>query len=457
MTQLPILQENSFLTLLIKDNFIHANLAYSDLSTHRSYILSDSTDLSPLKFRLDDVVFTRNFWFEYFDSLEKVFNWDIVDKRFEGVFKIKHFEREGIGVGGVKIIVDDNQPFFKNIFLSLRDFSRDISIKVGDDKYMEEICKGLLERLGYSDLIWLDLDISHFSIYRARKEELKAVSKNEQPITKIQFTSSKIDWKNEIGLIDFIKSSKIKAFFSQDTSSSEISDRWANFIAHNCEYIADPLLHDILRAFTTMQILSIKQQNKDKLGDIFGENSAIILTGSIPKLLTIKELLFAVIDGLELDGIFDMYIDNENKLLTFGKNFIEKEKASDIVVFRGDILPSIFKLLIPEISRKNKDKVIFSGKVLAQNQDTREMFAFGSSLQILKIPHVDEKIIIQGELKNGAVFSNLTYTDIEFLSIKNSLEYKYLIVDGRMRPIVYGPSAQENRIKFKVWGDADKE
>ena len=152
-----------------------------------------------------------------------------------------------------------------------------------------------------------------------------------------------------------------------------------------------------------------------------------------------------------------MYIDNENKLLTFGKNFIEKEKASDIVVFRGDILPSIFKLLIPEISRKNKDKVIFSGKVLAQNQDTREMFAFGSSLQILKIPHVDEKIIIQGELKNGAVFSNLTYTDIEFLSIKDSLEYKYLIVDGRMRPIVYGPSAQENRIKFKVWGDADKE
>mgnify|MGYP001244531844 FL=1 len=68
MTQLPILQEKSFLTLLIKDNFIHANLAYSDLSTHRSYILSDSTDLSPLKFRLDDVVFTKNFWFDYFDS-----------------------------------------------------------------------------------------------------------------------------------------------------------------------------------------------------------------------------------------------------------------------------------------------------------------------------------------------------------------------------------------------------
>ena len=457
MSQLPILQGNAFLTLLIKDNFIHANLAFSNLSDQRSYILSDSTDLSPLKFRLDDIVFTKRFWLEYFDSLERVFNWEITDKRFEDVFKIKSFEEEGIGVKGVKVIVDDNQPFFKNILVSLHDFSRDITIKTADDKYMEDICSGLLNRLGYNDLIWLDLDISHFSIYRASKVISKAVSNNDQETSSVKFTSSKIDWKNEIGLIDFIKSSKVKSFFSQNTSDSEISDRWANFIAHSCEYIADPLLHDILRAFSTMQILSIKQENNANLNNIYTDNCALFLTGSIPKLLTIKELLFAVIDGLELDGIFDMYIDKENKLLTFGKSFIDREKTSDITIFRGDILPRAFKLLIPEISQKNKDKVIFSGKVLAKNEEERDIFAFGSSLQILQIPHVDDKIIVQGELKNGVVFSNLVYKNIEFLSVKNSLEYKYLVVDARMRPIIYGPSAQENRIKFKVWGNADKE
>ena len=457
MSQLPILQENAFLTLLIKDNLIHANLAYSNLSNQRSYILSDSTDLSPLKFRLDDTIFTKNFWFEYFDSLEKVFNWNIVDKRFEDVFKIRSFEEEEIGVMGIKVIIDDNQPFFKNILVSLHNFSRDIIIKTSDDKYMEDICSGLLDRLEYNDLIWLDLDISHFSIYRASKVVSKALSSNDQETSRIKFVSSKIDWKNEIGLIDFIKSSKVKSFFSQNTLDSEISDRWANFIAHSCEYIADPLLHDILRAFSTMQILSMKQENRDKLNNICADNCVLFLTGSIPKLLTIKELLFAVIDGLELDGVFDIYIDNENRLLTFGKNFIEKEKTSSITIFRGDILPFAFKLLIPEISQKNKDKVIFSGKVLARNEQERDIFAFGSSLQVLQIPHVDEKIIVQGELKNGAVFSNLVYKNIEFLSVKNSLEYKYLVIDARMRPIIYGPSAQENRIKFKIWGDADKE
>jgi hypothetical protein len=40
--------------------------------------------------------------------------------------------------------------------------------------------------------------------------------------------------------------------------------------------------------------------------------------------------------------------------------------------------------------------VIFSGKVLAKNEQERDIFAFGSSLQVLQIPHVDEKIIVQG-------------------------------------------------------------
>ncbi|NLE30904.1 hypothetical protein GX618_01350, partial [Candidatus Dojkabacteria bacterium] len=89
MNILPTFKENAYLTLLIKDNFIYANLAYSNLVAQRTFLLSDSTDLSPLKFRLDDITFTKEFWFEYFDSLEKFFDWDIVDRTYEGIFKIK--------------------------------------------------------------------------------------------------------------------------------------------------------------------------------------------------------------------------------------------------------------------------------------------------------------------------------------------------------------------------------
>jgi hypothetical protein len=43
------------------------------------------------------------------------------------------------------------------------------------------------------------------------------------------------------------------------------------------------------------------------------------------------------------------------------------------------------------------------------------------------------------------------------MSIKQNLEFEYLVVDARCRPIVYGPNPQDNRNKFKIWKDADKE
>ena len=447
MDTLPVLKKNAYLTVLIKDNYIFANLAYTDLSAQKTYMLSDKTDLSPLKFRLDDNVFTKNFWFEYFDSLEKVFDWDIVNREWGDDFRIKDFEREEIGVSGIKVVVDDNQSFFKNIYLSLKEFSKDIVLRILDDRYMEVLTKGLVERLEYDDILWLDLDFSHFSIFRGR-------SNREGEVI---FSSSKIDWSNEIGLIDFVKSSKLNAFLSVDSSSEEISNRWANCIAHGYEYITDATLNDVIRAFTTLQILSIKQSNRKKYEDIGKGNTAIILTGKIPGLLQFRELLFCLIDGLELDGIFDIFIDRDSKLYTFGKSMIEKEESQNIVVLKGDILPKATKLLIPEIPSKSKSKIIFSAKIYSQLLEPQEIYSLGSSLEIFKLPQRDEKLLIEGELKNGAVFSHLASKQLQYISSKKILEYEYLVVDGRSRPIVYGPSAHENRVKLRIWGNGDKE
>lgn len=275
--------------------------------------------------------------------------------------------------------------------------------------------------------------------------------------SRTNITSSKIDWGNEIGLIDFIRTSKLQSFLSGECSEEELTNKWGNLIAHSCEYIADPVLHDILRAFATLQLLSIKQSNPDKLNGALSSNSGVIVTGNMSKLLGKRDLLFSIIDGLELEGMCDLFIDQENKLFSFGKSIIDKEKSQDIIVLRGDVLPKAMKVLIPQVPLKSKSKVIFSGNVSAQNIEPRDIYAFGSSLQILKIPLLGEKIIIEGDLKNGTVFSHYTFTNIEFMSIKRSLEYEYLVIDGRCRPIIYGPNPQDNRTKFKIWKDADKE
>ncbi len=54
----------------------------------------------------------------------------------------------------------------------------------------------------------------------------------------------------------------------------------------------------------------------------------------------------------------DLFIDKENKLFSFGKSIIDKEKSQDIVILR-DVLPKAIKILIPEVPSKSKNKVIF--------------------------------------------------------------------------------------------------
>lgn len=452
MNELPILKKNAYLTILIKDNYINANLAFTDLSAQRTYVINDITDLSPLKFRLDDIVFNKNFWWEYFNSLEKIFDWDIVDRKWDNDFMIKEFEREEVGVGGIKVIVDDNQPFFKNIYLSIKEFSKDIVLRILDDRYMEFLTNGLCNRLGYDDIVWIDMDFSHFSVFRGRK-----VIDIKEGVHQFHFSTSKIDWKNEIGLIDFVKSSKLNAFLSVDSSSEEISNRWANCIAHGIEYVSDQILEDVIRSFTTLELLSIKQENREKFNSLGMGNTAIFISGRISQLLKIRELLLSVIDGLELEGIFDIFIDSECKILSFGKSMIEKENAQEILILKGDILPPAYKLLIPEIPTKALNKVILAGKAYSQSLEGRDIYAIGSSINIIPLPKSKDKTIYEIELKNGVVFPHMVFQNIQFMSVYKILEYEYLIVDGRKRPVIYGPSSYENRIKLKVWGNGDKE
>ena len=360
MLKLPILQKNSYISILIKDNAISAHLAYTDYNADRSYILSDFTDLTALRKRIDDDFFNKKFWYEYFDNLEKVFNWDIVDRNTLDNFSFRKFSKEGDGVNGIRVLVDDNQKYFNKIFSSLRDFSQDISLRIFDDNYMRILINDLAERMGYDDLLWVDMDLQIFSLYRSTLIKKKNYE-NERYFQKL-----KINWENEYGVIDSIKDSRIKAFLSSEISLHELMNKWSNFVLDKKYFLEDPSLKDILRSYTTIQLYSM-YQNKGENWNNFGmdENkSAIILTGFVPKVLSKQITLLSLIDGLELAGSFDCYWDLENKLFTYGRSYIEGPKSIDIILGKSDILGSTTRVLIPEIRKQNNsNKVILSGFV----------------------------------------------------------------------------------------------
>ncbi len=458
MSTLPILKKNAYLTLLIKDNHIFANLAYTDFSAQKTYMLSDTVDLSPLKFRMDDIVFNKAFWSEYFDSLEKNFEWNFVDRNWQGVFKVKDFDDEGVGVNGVKVLIDDNQPFFNRIYLSLKDFSKDIALRVVDDLFMRNLLEGLRTRLGYTDLIWTDLDLSHFTVYRAKEKTSSSGIFSKEKVLGSEFLVSKTNWSSEIALIDSVKNSKLEAFLSIESSSDEVLNKWANFVVNTPDYISDPIIEDILRSFLTIQNLSIKENNREKFESMGRKNSAIVITGKLPKLIKRRELLLSIIDGFELEGIFDIFVDPEHRIVSYGRNLVLASDSDEIMVIKGDVLPCASKLLIPEINQsKGRNKILFSGKIVSQDFEQREIYALNPNFEIFSIPKVLNKVIIEGELKNGAVFTHFPSTEISFISTHGGLRYDSLVVDCRIRPVVYGPRPRDNKDKLQTWNNGNKE
>jgi len=445
MSTLPMLEKNSYLSLVISDNNIWAHLAYTDHNANREYILSDFTDLNPLKQRLDDDFFTKNFWYEYFDNLEKVFNWNIVDKNAYGIFSFRKFQEEGDGISGIRILMDENQKYFNKIFSSLRAFSNDIALRVMDDVYMRGMLEGLTQKLGYDDLLFMDLELQDFKIYRAFKD---------QQTGKIEISKSKITWNNEYGVIDSIKDARFKAFLASDVTSKDMLNYWSNFVLNRVVFTEDPHILDMLRAYTTAQLHSIYQDNKEKLQAIGTQgNTGIIVTGMVPLLLGKEKLLLSLTDGFEISGILDVYFDNEKRALSYAKSYISGPASSDVVLTRKEILSCATKVLIPEVKiSRNRSKVIFNGYTDSLEGEKQDIFALSPEFTFIKLPLHRENLIIEGEFKNGAYIRNTQARDnLSFISIPDKLRYDSMVVDARYKPIVYGPDVYSNKLKLQQW------
>ena len=448
MPKLSILEKNAYINILIKDNGIWGYLAYMDYNANREYILSDYTDINSLRFLLDDNVFTKDFWFEYFDNLENVFNWNIVDKDKSSIFTFRRFKEEGDGISGVRVQIDDNQEYFREIFDSVRDFSNDVSLRVVDDQYMNSILEGILRRMNLDDLMLVDMDLFHFSIFRVKADYEKG-----KPTGKLSFTKSKLSWKDEISLIDSVKDSRFNAFLATELSSENLFNIWGNFVIDKPLVVQDNSLLDIIRAYSTIQNFSIYRDNKAKI-EGFGREytkTAMIVTGNIPRVLGLSKTMLSIIDGLEITGNFDCYFDLDLKTIAFGKSYVSATESTDIILTKGSILPKLTKVIIPLIKSSKRNRVLLSGSIESLDVEKSDFYALSSQYTVMKLPRHEEKMILSMNLRNGAKTYPLGETSLEYISIPGVSEIGNLVFDFRQRPIVYGPDAYANRVKLQSW------
>lgn len=445
MSTLPILEKNSYLSLVISDNSIWAHLGYTDHNANREYILSDYTDLNPLKQRLDDEFFNKEFWYEYFDNLEKIFNWNIVDRNGVGIFSFRKFQEEGDGISGIRVVMDENQKYFNKIFTSLRSFSHDIALRVSDDMYMRGLVEGMSEKLGYDDFIYLNLDLQDFRIYRTYKN-IQTGKKETQ--------KAKIYWNSEYGAIDAIKDGRFRAFLATDMTTKDMLNLWSNFVLNRTLFSEDPNLIDILRSYTTAQLHSTYQDNMEKLQGIgISGNTGIVITGLVPWILGKERTIMSVIDGVEVSGSADIFFDSEKRVVSFGKSYISGPSSTDLVLTRKEVISNAVKAYVPEIKISDtKSKVIFNGYTDSLEGEKQDIFALSPEFTFKKLPLHRDNLVVEGEFKNGVyVKGEEKKYDISFLSVPDKLRFDSLLIDGRPKPIVYGPDVYQNRVKLQQW------
>jgi hypothetical protein len=455
MNKLPILEKNAYLTIVVKDNAIWSHLAYVDYSSEVQYILSDYTDISHLKRRLDDYLFMETFWNDYFSLLQRNFGWEMLENLDKNLNRIIQFKDENYGLSGIKVLVDDNQDFLTNIFHSISQYSHDISVRVMDIPHMRKLIGRFAESMEYKTLLYMDLDINSFQIYRVDRNSQEKTSGNKLP-TEYRYSEMSQQWSNEIALIDSIKDRKLEAFLACDVDNSNLQNNWANLILHPVDVLLDYNLIDILRSYTTVQLLSILTNNKGKLTGIGDGSSAIVIGGKIPRLLGKKTTLLSIIDGLELHGNFDVIWDDKSEILAYGISASEGVQSSDIVIGKNEIISGITKVFIPELkSKKARNKVIFSATARSQDYDTDTHITLGDTFEMLDIKNKINKVVFEGKFENNVYLPSLDAGKTTFVSSPLGIKYDNVLVDSRLRPIIYGTDRYKNKLKIKKWLNAD--
>jgi hypothetical protein len=294
-------------------------------------------------------------------------------------------------------------------------------------------------------MVYINLDLQDFRIYRSYRNP------NTQ---KRETEKAKIYWTNEYGVIDSVRDSRFRAFLATDMATKDMLNHWSNFVLNRITFSEDPNLLDILRAYTTAQLYSICQDNSEKIQALgVSGNTGVILAGYIPLILGKEKTLISIIDGLEISGTCDIYFDFERRVLSFGKSYIAGPSSTDLILTRKEIASVATKIFIPDMKISGvKSKVIFNGYTDSLEGEKQDIFALYPEFTFKKLPLHKDNLVVEGEFKNGTYVRGVEKkTEISFLSVPGKLRYDNLVIDGRPKPIVYGPDVYQNRRKLQQW------
>ncbi len=452
--ELSSLTKNAYLSIYISHSFLCANLAYTEGS--KGYFLKDKSFLpNNLEVFTDSEIV--EYWLNYFRTLEKKWGWSLLQrpKVSTGGIKVDFlpFKSEGSGVFGCKVSVSKNNVNYGRIFESLRKFSLNIKILGISKDSDQQLLEKFADSLGYDDVLLMDLHSRFFKMARVEKKEDRS-KKNLSNVHLLDydFNHIKVRWGDSRELLNLLNAPKYKTFLSKHVPSNLMSNIWGNFLQSPVFKTDSELLRDFVRAYITIQLLSLCSDNPRISRDFAvkpGKN-LLWLTGDLVDIPDFKELLVAIIDGLQLRGTFDIVLDADSLIYTFGKAFSMGKNSDEIFFTKEMFLPKFTMVLAPDMDLRNDSrKAVFHGTLFSRKEKSTEVFAMSSEITQITIRE-PEKMYLEGKFIKNAYIEKYR-KGVEFQCFEDGITWEQIVLDCRIKPVTYGPNVRANNIKFNMW------
>lgn len=442
MNRIPLLAKNAYLKLFYTQQGIYAKLAYSHYDIARGYFLDDFTNLQNYNGKLD-----LEFWKNYFKQLERHFDWNLFEIT-DDIVQLHKFSDEGDGVHGVKLFYESKSlpglDFLANSILNLEyeEFS---------ENKIEMALNSFGKKFGYDDLLWLDVNFAKITLHRLRIEN--STERN----TLFKSIKSKSFSKNEI--ISVIKDSKLTAFMSESINVPVFKNAWANHVTKGYLSSDNTQINDIYRAYITIQLLSLITQNQGFLknfgvgqydNELYNFSSTIIVTGNMVENMKERDLFLSILDGLQLEGVFDIYFDSNRNYQMYGDSYMFGINANDIILSKKDVIPYSTRVIIPEVSNaKTNRQVVMSGTMSDPNQGGIAVYALTPEITPLNV-NIKNKMYYDLRFVRGSYLKGIG-EKLEFIVDPEKHLVEKVYIDCRPKPVIYGPDSKNNKNKISQW------
>jgi hypothetical protein len=179
-------------------------------------------------------------------------------------------------------------------------------------------------------------------------------------------------------------------------------------------------------------------------------NCALIITGELLETVTEREIILSLLDGLQLEGIVDIYIDKDRKLQLYGDSYFFGINSTDIILSRKDVMPKAVRMILPEIAQgKNMRQVVMSGTMSDPQAGGVSIYALSPEITPI---HTDikQKMYYNMKFVRGAYIRSIG-EGIEFIIDPEKVYVEKMLIDCRPKPVIYGPDAKSNKNKISQW------